>query len=363
MAFPDCPYFVGDLVGFQNWFRSRPLLCALIIASGCIVFILAVQAFELQSRATRLKSALARIRVLGMFPSSRLTVLGQFLPGWLVDRVPFEYFHELSSLDAEGVGIHDSDLTLLRDLPSLETLNLDCPNISDVAIDEISRLHIRHLSLGASRISGAGYQKLAGMSSVENLWLPPQITDHDLQAICCMRQLVLLSLNHARISNVGISGISSLTNLRELSLYNTLADDSCMEVLGRLPKLVKLRLDFTKITDAGLIRFGSLRRLEVLSLDGCDVSGQGLVELRNSNVLQELMLGSERISDEDVELLCTLVNLAKLDLSSARIGDSSVSKLSGLSRLKSLNLRDTMISKSASESLHLAIPNADIVGK
>ncbi|PRP74561.1 hypothetical protein PROFUN_16160 [Planoprotostelium fungivorum] len=72
-----------------------------------------------------------------------------------------------------------------------------------------------------------------------------------------------------RITDVGVGHLSTLTNLRELSLVRCRITGNCFQQLKTLHQLEELDLEWTKITDASLVHMRHWVRLRTLVLNNC----------------------------------------------------------------------------------------------
>lgn len=118
-----------------------------------------------------------------------------------VNLNPVIYYDVGSSSAQENHSISDGDLRYLRSFPRLQYLSLNrCGQITD-----------------------AGLADLAGMSSLEEIYLDhTQVTDVGLRHLARIPGLEHLWLNDTRVSDAGLVQLTELTKLRRLYLHNTL---------------------------------------------------------------------------------------------------------------------------------------------
>jgi hypothetical protein len=103
-----------------------------------------------------------------------------------------------------------------------------------------------------------------------------KITDKDLQLLLPLKkQLIILKLSNAPVTN------------------------AAMPVIGNLAALRKLYLDHTNITDEGLVHLQKLQQLQYLNLVGTPVTINGLKALQPLKELKTIYLYQTRISSND----------------------------------------------------------------
>ncbi|MEG4352489.1 leucine-rich repeat domain-containing protein [Microcoleus sp. LAD1_D3] len=147
---------------------------------------------------------------------------------------------------------------------------------------------------------------------------------------------ILSSMTELDLSNTGISDISilgSLTNLSTLSLDCNQNTD--ISILGSLTNLTTLDLSDNQITDISFL--GSLTNLSTLNLNDNKISDISI--LGSLTNLTTLYLGGNKISD--ISILGSLTNLTTLHLWGNEISDISI--LGSLTNLTTLDLDNNKI--------------------
>ena len=167
--------------------------------------------------------------------------------------------------------------------------------------------------------------------------LSTQISDRELgNLLSSLNDLRFLSLAETRVGDAGLVHLQSLTNLQELHLdYSDISDDG-LRLLTTLPNLEILDLKGTKITDAGLNHVGQLVGLKGLYLTRTGITDTGLEHLRSLSKLETLILW-------DTE-----------------IGDAGLEPLKSLKKLKEVILWNTRVSQQGAEALQVALPECDV---
>jgi len=104
-------------------------------------------------------------------------------------------------------------------------------------------------------------------------------TDADLNDIPV--NTVVLNLEHARITDVGLESLPDLNNLRCIDLDSTEITDRSMEFICRLSALEEVWLEDTAITDRGLEKLELLPKVKFVSTYETKVSEAGKIRLKS----------------------------------------------------------------------------------
>jgi hypothetical protein len=108
------------------------------------------------------------------------------------------------------------------------------------------------------------------------------ISDGDLEIIEGLTQLQNLSLYNTNATDAGLKHLKGLTQLQKLVLVNTPVTDAGLGHLEGLTKLEYLLLVDTQVTDAGLGHLKGLTKLQCLLLQGTKVTDAGVAELKKA---------------------------------------------------------------------------------
>jgi len=154
--------------------------------------------------------------------------------------------------------------------------------------------------------------------------------------------------------------LSSLNDLRFLSLAETRVGDAGLVHLQSLPYLQELHLDHSDITDEGLKILPTLPNLEILDLKGTRITDAGLAEVGRLERLKGLYLTRTGITDAGLEHLLNLSKLETLILWDTAIGDAGLEHLKSLQQLKELILWNTRVTQQGAEALQDALPECDV---
>lgn len=267
-------------------------------------------------------------------------------------RPKFVDSRKLQSL-SRLVGLQELDISWMGEVPPLSDL--------------VSLTSLRKLNL-----SSCGFEELVTIDCLISLsrleWLALSRNCSFLNCslltksnwLSQMTSLISLKLNRCRVE--GLSSLSSLTQLRELSLRHCRIEDEDLQALGSLLQLRVLDLNENGITVDGLTHLIPLCKLESLKINGCeqicniealrsltllstlecDVSDDILLTMITSfPSLQTLVVGSWDTTDRSMKLLGSMSSLTHLECDCQEVDDWK--SLSTLTNLQVLSLRNTHI--------------------
>jgi Leucine-rich repeat (LRR) protein len=165
----------------------------------------------------------------------------------------------------------------------------------------------------------------------------------------------LASLLGSRIAGKVCNGVTIV------ELDSTPAGDDDLQLICKLPDLEVLSCSFTRVTDRGLQEIGSLARLRHLCLDDTRISDVGVAHLSRLERLESLSLVADDLSTASVSKLGKLAALRELRLPGKVLTDKNVLELRSLHNLQILQIDGTTtLSLTAAESLKEHIPGLSI---
>lgn len=173
-------------------------------------------------------------------------------------------------ISVEGVDADISDISALKNLTNLQSLNLSKNKISEIG----ALRNLRNLtSLDLQRNSISDISALGGLNKLKSLTL-----DHndisDISALSGLTSLTMLSVQNNEITD--ISALSGLTDLAELHLERNKI--SRITALGELKNLKNLNLSDNSINDVEIL--GNLKKLKYLYLYRNKMSDKMVERLR-----------------------------------------------------------------------------------
>lgn len=230
---------------------------------------------------------------------------------------------------------------------------LDANNGGDEQLlEQLGKLpDLRSLSLQANRLSPTMAAALGDMRQLRYLRIelhdPPDANGNlmiaCLPALSGLPQLEELDLENALIDERSFSGLPNLKSLslnRQSSIFydedrkEERAWRVCLQALGQMKQLERLRLSSKVITSDGLGCLAPLRNLKILGLDDQSDSVKLFGPSRENVYAQETRL---------FDRLPALARLEALDLSGKSVNDDGLRHLAVLPRLRSLSLRATSV--------------------
>jgi hypothetical protein len=152
-------------------------------------------------------------------------------------------------------------------------------------------------------------------------------------------------------------------DLHTLDLSRSEISDISLTHLHHLTELKVLELTATDISDEGLALLDTLVNLQGLGLSHCHISGVGLSRVRNLTNLRELWLSAAEINDDDLQYLFKMTKLVQVGLSGTKITDSGLKRLSILKDLMRIYLFNTDVSQAGVESFRQIVPGCRVKWK
>jgi Leucine-rich repeat (LRR) protein len=266
------------------------------------------------------------------------------------------------SLDGSGVA-DDSTMTLLLDVPALESLSLEFVQISDDGLKTIAQHpSIKRLTISPTGGTGAGLAALADMR-LEGLRLDScQNMPGFLQGLAELarcRTLQEIDLSYCSIGDEHLVLLKSWPQLRSLNIRNNGITDQGMLLIKPL-NLVELVIDNNQVTDLGISQIGS-RGLQRLSLAQIGISDAGMQLIKRFPALVELNLSQTGVGDFGLLQLKGLKNLQVLNLDHTQVTDRGLAELVSLKSLKRLHLAKTNVTDEGRAAIQRAIPDLVVV--
>jgi len=156
-----------------------------------------------------------------------------------------------------GAAVTDKELKGLKDIKTLQTLNLMNNAVTDKGLIELKEIKgLQTLNLSVNKVTDAGLKELTALKQLKWLSLDycTQVTDAGLKELATVKQLQWLSL--LGCTQVTDAGLKELTPLKQLQSLNLNRCDKVTDVglkeLKELKSLQTPHLHDAKVTDAGL---------------------------------------------------------------------------------------------------------------
>ena len=174
----------------------------------------------------------------------------------------------LRELDAGSCPLENRHAPNLAQLTQLTTIHLAYTDLTDPAMESISKLGaLELLDLAGDDIGDTGIKQIAKIAGLKTLLL-----------------------NYAKFSADGAAPLAGLLQLQRLDLVRTRVNDQSLALLAKLPQLQKINLDYTKIGDKGVASLSAAQALTELRLDSANISDEAVPALEQMKQLKKLNL-------------------------------------------------------------------------
>ena len=297
------------------------------------------------------------------------------LPIWETSDEDLSLLKELKSLERLHMMLPcsiDRGLNSLRDMPELISLGLeDVLSFTSIGWSQLCSMRGLHaLSLAGANLSGLTIHDLGGLPGLVALdlsgvihdgdviseipglaqirWLDltnihPPLYGEDLQSLNHLPELRVFKYAQNRLGSGGLAFLSGLPHLEELNLsnyYRMSFSDTINELrpLSQCLSLRRLYLGDRTIGNEEMRRLSGLHELEELDLFNTSIDDRGLAALRNLVNLRSLNLGATHVSDSGMRYLAGLTKMRDLDLTGTSITGAGLGQLGDLKNLRSLSM-------------------------
>jgi len=210
------------------------------------------------------------------------------------DKIPGQ---PVTGVDLGGTAATDADLSRLRGLRHLQSLELRKTKVTDAGMENLKGLgNLQTLSVECIEVTGAGIEKLKGLTKLRSLTLPEGTTDRGLECIDGLTELQTLYIAGTKVTDAGLTHLERLAKLQTLGLANTRVTDVGLEHLAKSANLEYLDLMMTRITDAGPARLKGLPHLQTLIIPSTSLTDAGLAQVAELTGLRSLCVGSTKVT-------------------------------------------------------------------
>lgn len=175
-----------------------------------------------------------------------------------------------------------------------------------------------------------------------NQQLAPKKIDKDL-FFDDLEKIETILLNNKNLEGSIPTGISYLTNLRELDLDTNRLTGKIPESIDTLSQLTQLMLSNNQLTGILPIQLANLKKIEKIDLMGNQLTGAIPRSIGNLVTLKELRLNQNNLTESVPTSIGSLSNLKLLDVSFNQLIGSIPSNLSNLENLEVLNLSSNQL--------------------
>ena len=297
----------------------------------------------------------------------------------------------LESLDFSGTAIGDSqlrkltglgalkslvlartnvrnDLSALKSLKKLSTLDLSGCHISTAGLESISDLKtLEELDLSATGLSATQVGCLSNLPNLRKLVFEPHSDDEDewlstLSSLPRLREISFPFVTDAPRKLETISHSESLEIVKIPHYYSfsegNVLNDGNVAVLSSLPNLKHLELHSEGLTGA-CFRSG-FQCVEELDLSGCPVTDSSLEIIAKLPALRKLQIDGNALTVNSLNLLGTQTNLEGITIHKLRLDDSAIDAFRSLIRIPKVTLSCTRLSLDGLHQLKSILPTSSI---
>lgn len=161
-----------------------------------------------------------------------------------------DLFGNVTKIDLRKGKVDNELLRHVGVLNELKRLDLSNADINDAGLRHISHLPLRELWLQSTDITDASAATLSTMSNLRMLSLNANsLSDKFLEQLKPLPQLEDLGLRGTKVTGGGMKYISRHSKLKKLHLYHTEVDDSGVQRLVDCQSLTHIGLSMTKISN------------------------------------------------------------------------------------------------------------------
>lgn len=189
---------------------------------------------------------------------------------------------KLESITLKSTAVTKAGLKRLADMPQLKSIALHGDGVLRKlpAMPHIESLHVSDTAITANQLA----QYLSSLPQLMSLRLEyTAFSDDDLKAIVGAQSLQELSLGATKIEGAGLRHLAALKKLRHLHLGGSTISDDGLRHLSQLRGLRDLSLEYTSISDAGIPHLKELKALRRLVLLHTNVTQASIDELKVAN--------------------------------------------------------------------------------
>ncbi|MDA1051697.1 MAG: hypothetical protein O3C40_14605 [Planctomycetota bacterium] len=217
-----------------------------------------------------------------------------------------------------------------------------------------SDLRWLHFADTANAITDEGFRYVGELKHIEDLTLPPGITDAGIERLQWSTSLTKLSLGRSQVTDEGLKRLAGLTNMQTLITFLTpQITGQGFKHLSRLTELTNLLVP-ARFNDESMPCLVPFQKLYILNIAACPgVTDAGLIHDSKMGGLTGLYLG-EGVTDAGIRHLESMPHLTLLDLRQTKVTDACFDSLVRMTNLNSLYFPGT-ISHRGLERL-LALP-------
>jgi hypothetical protein len=195
-----------------------------------------------------------------------------------------------------------------------------------------------HLKLSDASIDDEGAVELSALTQLETLELPFYVGDPGIAELHSLHSLTTF-VAHGELTDASCAWIAKNRQLRVLDLGNAHITDRGLDAIMTLPRLELLNLRSSDLTDEGLSKLVTLTRLRYLNLSGKGITDRGLQKLHALRRLETLALQETSVTQDGVEAAERFPRLQQLFLGDVKIDAASIQRFNARMKANGSGLR------------------------
>ncbi|MCA9038886.1 MAG: hypothetical protein KDA65_00925 [Planctomycetaceae bacterium] len=275
---------------------------------------------------------------------------------------------EVKVLDLVGEGVTVNSLKYFDKMAGLESLTIDCANLTDddlrylTALDDLHTLFLA----GNDQLQGSGLKHVVAIKKLqfavlinnidrESVW--GLLVDSPQLKVDCSR----LKSKPFVMRDEHLAKLSRDVSESNFPIARFEISDKYLDRLQYLPSTTEIDLRHSTITDQGVAEFAKWSDIEEIDLTGNPVTDKAVEILAQEPNLRRLILDDTAITDRAIELIMNSKlrdQLVRLSLNNTKISAEKACELSKIKNLYSLGLIDT----AADDSLLEAVKDCPCLG-
>lgn len=265
----------------------------------------------------------------------------------------FRFRDQVYSVDLQ----RDREISHLRHLPTLRTVTLEGPRITDAGLQALSSARkVETLTLNNTSASPRGFQHLGDLPNLSSLSLMSmEITAESMRSIGELTGLRNLSV-FVELDDRQLEHLIAVRQLTRLYLTSIEFTTETTDIINRLADLDDLHLSVSDVDDDLCHDLAAIRHPVSLSLTRSPkITDAGWAHLKPSNI-RSISVMRTPLSDDALASLAEIPNLSSLRIYDSPVTDEGLMKLQSAKSLRSLSLRGTKVTQAAADQLQRLMP-------
>ncbi len=252
-----------------------------------------------------------------------------------------QYLPTLQSINLRGPEVTDACIDALLRVKTELSLALFETNLSDRALRRFDEFqNLKSLSFAGKLSPRVNLSRLGRIATLKSLSLNLPVDESMIKDLANLKQIEILSLSEVQVSPVLVESLNQLDQLELFMLHvDDLTDDQCGD-LAKVKTLFHLSVFRSKhLTPAGWKSITDAP-IQSLSVSGSSVSDLTLAHLGSISELKYLSISDAPVTNEGLKHLERLTSLRSLRLTNTEVSDEGIDSLRGeLPDLRNVSVR------------------------